>query len=394
LSDESRLPVDPSASTPEGFDESQRGRPNGFMAEPDVFDTWFTSSLTPQIGSHWVQDMDRHRRLFPMDVRPQSHEIIRTWGFYTIAKALLHENSIPWKNVAISGWVLDPDRKKMSKSKGNVVVPTELLEKFSADALRYWSGNARLGVDTAYDENVVKIGKRLVTKIYNASKFVLSQNGPLADITCELDRAFVDRLRMVAGTVTGQLNEFNFSQALATLESFFWNSFTDTYVEFAKKRARGDQSTRPEDQGSGLATLRLGLATLIKMFAPFIPYICEEVWSWSFAEETGVKSVCVAPWPQQTEFEAVPPPSDSRSFDVAATVYSAINRQKSDNQLSLGVYIDKLSLSAAPKTLSVIQLIEDDVKAATRCESWELIPRDDLEEEVVHISDMRVREKE
>ncbi len=349
LAEESRLPVDPSASTPDGFNEAQRGQPNGFMAEPDVFDTWFTSSLTPQIGSHWVQDVDRHRRLFPMDVRPQSHEIIRTWGFYTIAKAMLHENTIPWKNIAISGWVLDPDRKKMSKSKGNVVVPTELLEKFSADALRYWSGNARLGVDTAYDENIVKIGKRLVTKIYNASKFVLSQSGPLSDISCELDRAFVDRLRKVVGTITEQLNEFNFSSALSTLESFFWNSFTDTYVEFAKKRARGDQISSPEDQGSALATLRLGLATLIKMFAPFIPYICEEVWSWSFAEETGSKSVCVAAWPKEADFEAVPPPDDGRSFDVAAAVYSAINRQKSDNQLSLGVYVDAISLAADAK---------------------------------------------
>ena len=191
------------------------------MAEPDVFDTWFTSSLTPQIGSYWVRDLERHERLFPMDLRPQSHEIIRTWGFYTIAKALLHEDNIPWKNIAISGWVLDPDRKKMSKSKGNVVVPTELLEKFSADALRYWSGNARLGVDTAYDENIVKIGKRLVVKIYNASKFVLAQNGPIADITCELDRAFIERLRKAVKVTTEQLEEYNFSSALSTVESFF-----------------------------------------------------------------------------------------------------------------------------------------------------------------------------
>ena len=394
LADENSLPVDPSTTAPNGFDESQRDQPNGFMAEPDVFDTWFTSSLTPQIGSYWVRDLERHQRLFPYDLRPQSHEIIRTWGFYTIAKALLHEDKIPWKNVAISGWVLDPDRKKMSKSKGNVVVPTELLEKFSADALRYWSGNARLGVDTAYDENIVKIGKRLVVKIYNASKFVLAQSGPMADISCELDRAFVERLRKAVKTTTEQLNDFNFSSALSTIESFFWNSFTDTYVEFAKNRARGDQSSRPEDQGSALATLRLGLATVIKMFAPFIPYICEEIWSWAFAEETGIKSVCLAPWPKEGDFGGIPLPQDPRSFEVAATVYSAINRQKSDNQLSLGTYVEKLSLSATPATLATVRVIADDVQAATRCELWDLVPKDDLEEDVVQIADMTVKEKE
>jgi valyl-tRNA synthetase len=390
VADEAMLPVDPSATPPVGFDEAQRGLPNGFMAEPDVFDTWFTSSLTPQIGSHWLRNQDRHRRLFPMDVRPQSHEIIRTWGFYTIAKALLHEEKIPWKNIAISGWVLDPDRKKMSKSKGNVVVPTELLEKFSADALRYWSGNARLGVDTAYDENIVKIGKRLVTKIYNASKFVISQNGSASAISCELDRAFVDRLRTVVKTTTEQLTEYNFSGALSTVESFFWNSFTDTYVEFAKKRARGDQGPGQEDQGSALATLRLGLATLIKLFAPFIPYICEEVWSWAFAEETGIESVCIAPWPKEADFEAIPGPDNPRSFEVASAVYSAINRQKSDNQLSLGASIDMLSLSASPNTIGIVSQIADDLKAATRCESWELREKEGLGDEVIEISDLKV----
>ncbi|MDQ7783534.1 MAG: valine--tRNA ligase [Desulfomonilaceae bacterium] len=388
------LPVDPSTSPPAGFREEQRDRPNGFMAEPDVFDTWFTSSLTPQIGSHWVLDRDRHRRLFPMDVRPQSHEIIRTWGFYTIAKALLHEDEIPWKNINISGWVLDPDRKKMSKSKGNVVVPTELLETFSSDALRYWSGNARLGVDTAYDENIVKIGKRLVVKIYNASKFVLSQSGDVSDVSCEMDRAFVDRLRKVVLTATEHLNEFNFSGALSAVESFFWNSFTDTYVEFSKVRAWGGQGVEAKDQGSALATLRMGLETLIKMFAPFVPYICEEVWSWRFAKETGIRSVCIAPWPKVEDFDAIPLPDSPRSFDVAVAAYSAVNRAKSDSRLSRGAYIERLALSAAPKTLNIIETIADDVKGAARCHAWELIPKEGLEEDVVEVGDVHAAERD
>ncbi len=393
LGKKEELPVDPSTAHPDGFSEGQRGKPNGFMAEPDVFDTWFTSSLTPQIGSHWVLDEERHRRLFPMDVRPQSHEIIRTWGFYTIAKAMLHEDEIPWKNIKISGWVLDPDRKKMSKSKGNVVVPAELLEKFSSDALRYWSGNARLGVDTAYDENIVKIGKRLVVKIYNASKFVLSQKGAVSDISCELDRAFVDRLRKVVGTTTEQLNVFNFSGALSTVESFFWNSFTDTYVEFSKMRAWGGEGIEPKDQGSAIAALRLGLEALIKMFAPFIPYICEEVWSWRFAKETGIGSVCIAPWPKEEDYRDIPLPESPKSLDTAGAVYSAINREKSDNQLSRGAYIEKITLSAAPATIALIETIANDVKGAVRCDSWELIPKDGLDEEAIELSNMQVRER-
>jgi valyl-tRNA synthetase len=160
VADARALPVDPSSDTPPGFEESQRGRPHGFAGESDVFDTWFTSSMSPQIASGWTLDPERHRRLFPMDLRPQSHEIIRTWAFYTVAKALLHEGTIPWRHVAISGWVLDPDRKKMSKSKGNVVTPMHLLDQYGADAVRYWALSARLGTDTAFDEKVLKVGRR------------------------------------------------------------------------------------------------------------------------------------------------------------------------------------------------------------------------------------------
>ena len=168
------MPVDPTVDLPPGYGAEQRDRPGGFTAEADVFDTWFTSSLTPQIGSGWRLDPERHAALFPADIRPQSHEIIRTWAFYTIAKALLHEHTIPWQHVVISGWILDPDRKKMSKSKGNVVTPMHLLDEYTSDGVRYWAASARLGTDTAFDEKVLKVGKRLVTKLYNAGKFVLA----------------------------------------------------------------------------------------------------------------------------------------------------------------------------------------------------------------------------
>lgn len=385
---EDQLPVDPAVTCPSGYSEGQRGIANGFVAEADVFDTWFTSSLTPQIASRWLVDEDRHSKLFPMDLRPQSHEIIRTWAFYTIVKSLLHENIIPWKNINISGWVLDPDRKKMSKSKGNVIVPTDLLEKYSSDALRYWAGNARLGVDTAYDENIVKIGNRLVVKIYNASKFVLSQKGPGNSISCELDRAFIDHLRKAVRTVTEQLNEYNFCSALSTLESFFWHSFTDSYLELSKKRTWGGDGIKSEDQGSSIAAQRLGLKTLIKMFAPFIPYICEEVWSWEFAGETGIKSISIAPWPNDTDFKGISPPDKNSSFDVAQAVYSAVNKAKAAHQLPSWRSIESIVIHANPNIINIIEPIASDLKAAIRSTSWELLSNTALKEDVIDVSNI------
>ncbi len=390
IADEKQLPVDPSISCPAGYQDAQRGVPNGFVAENDVFDTWFTSSLSPQIGSHWLLDKKRHQRLFPMDLRPQSHEIIRTWAFYTIVKAMLHEDTIPWKNVTISGWVLDPDRKKMSKSKGNVVVPTELMEKYSSDTLRYWAGSARLGVDTAYDEKVVKIGKRLVTKLYNAAKFVLSQQGEPGPITCELDRAFIHRLKAMVQKAEHHLAQFDFSTALAAIESFFWNSFTDTYLEFSKKRAWGDQGGDAGDQGSALAALQMGLETLTKMFAPYMPFICEEIWSWRFAQKRGIASVCVAPWPTESDFDGIAPPEAPQSFDLATTIFYAVNKQKTDNQLSIGRQLSSITVHLNAKTKAIADMIEDDIQAATRCERIVWHVADHLEDGQVELSDMKV----
>src|SRR5439155_2768210 len=225
--------------------------------EPDIFDTWFTSSLTPQISSRWLLDPERHRRLFPADIRPQSHEIIRTWAFYTIAKAMLHENAIPWRHAVVSGWILDPDRKKMSKSRGNVVTPMHLLDEYSADGVRYWAASARLGTDTAFDDKVFKIGKRLVTKLFNAGKFVLGQAGADGGGAAELDRAFALRLRALGGRVTASPEEFDSAHALQDTEAFLWNDFTDTFIELTKARAR-------EGDASAIAALRLGLNVLLR----------------------------------------------------------------------------------------------------------------------------------
>jgi valyl-tRNA synthetase len=357
------LPVDPTSDVPPGYRPEQRDQPGGFSGETDIFDTWFTSSLTPQISSKWALDPERHRKLFPADVRPQSHEIIRTWAFYTIAKALLHEDTIPWKHAIVSGWILDPDRKKMSKSRGNVVTPMHLLDAYGADGIRYWAASARLGTDTAFDDKVFKVGKRLATKLFNAGKFVLQQEGDLAPIDHELDRAFVARLRTLVERVTRLYEEFEYAHALQETEAFFWRDFTDTYLELVKVRAR-DQ----ERGGSARAALRLGLDVLLRLFAPVLPYITEEVWSWAFAEERERPSIHGAAWPGAVDFAAIASPADPTAFDAAVACLAAINKAKSEGGVSVGRGVRSLTVRANAATAARLASVTADVMASARVE--------------------------
>ena len=399
-----QLPVDPMIHVPTGYEESQRDQPGGFTGEADIFDTWFTSSMTPQIASHWGTDANRHAKLFPADIRPQAHEIIRTWAFYTIAKAMLHEDRIPWKNVLISGWILDPERKKMSKSKGNVVTPSEPIDRFGADAVRYWAASARLGVDTAIDEKVYKVGKRLSTKLYNAGKFVLSQSAIAAPISEELDRAFIGRLQTLVERATTSAEDFNLAQALQDTESFFWSHFTDTYLELAKPRARwyvdeesaegGCDAARAARSGSAVATLRLGFDVLLRLFAPVMPYITEEIWSWVYAEERAEPSIHRAPWPGAADFAGIERPESEHSFDLAVASLQAINKAKSDAEVSMGREVEHLVLAANDKTLGGLALVADDVMAAARVHARELFADSSLEDGVFEAREARFIERD
>jgi len=368
--DAADLPVDPMTGSPRGYEEAQRGKPSGFVADADVFDTWFTSSLTPQLVSGWTLTPERHQAVFPMDIRPQSHEIIRTWAFYTIAKALLHEQTIPWKNVVISGWILDPDRKKMSKSKGNVVTPMHLLDEHGADSVRYWAASARLGMDTAFDEKVLKLGRRLVTKIFNASKFVLALPGEEGPITAELDRGFVAELRTLIERVAGYFDAFDFAHALMETESFFWNNFTDSYLELAKVRAREDKDGSA--QASAVTTLRLGLDVLLRLFAPFLPYITEEVWSWAYAQERGQASIHRAPWPTVAELNDIAAPQLPHTFKTALSCFTAVNKYKSENGASVARGIRNLKVTAHPDQGPALEAVRDDIVSASRAEDFTL----------------------
>jgi valyl-tRNA synthetase len=365
-----RLPVDPLAEPPPGYDESQRDKPGGFIGDPDVQDTWATSSLSPQIESRWELDPDRHRSLFPMDVRPQSHEIIRTWAFYTITKAWLHHRDVPWRHAVISGWVLDPDRKKMSKSKGNVVTPLHLLDTYSADGVRYWAARARPGVDTAYEEAVFKVGRRLVTKLFNAGRFVLGCLGDVDDarlgpaaITAELDRAFAARLRDVVARATDAYEDFDWATALEGVEGFFWAELCDDYLEMVKPRAY----QQPLDAGglSALATLRLALSVVLRLFAPVLPTITEELWSRRFATLEGrTRSIHTSPWPSEAEFAAIPAADHPGSFDAARAILGEVRRVKGNAKVSLRWPVASLHVTAPDAGVAAAQAVADDVRAA------------------------------
>jgi valyl-tRNA synthetase len=348
--DEAVLPVDPQEDVPPGFTPDQRGVAGGFIGDPDVMDTWATSSLTPQIAAHWEDDPDLFGRVFPMDLRPQAHDIIRTWLFYTVFRSEVEHASLPWWNAAISGFVLDPDRKKMSKSKGNVVVPTEVFERHSADAVRYWAGRARLGIDAAFDEKQMKDGRRLAIKILNASKFALGIDADAGDVVRPLDRAMLAELRSVVGVATDALQGYEHARALGATERVFWG-FTDDYLELVKQRAYGVQG--PEAAGSAVAALRSALHTLLRLFAPFLPYATEEVWSWW---QEG--SVHRSSWPRPDELVAA---GDPEVYAIAAAVLGAVRKEKALAKVSLRAPVRRAVVHDTPERLAKLAAAEDDV---------------------------------
>jgi valyl-tRNA synthetase len=367
FADEKSLPVDPLSEAPAGYKPEQRGQPGGFSGDPDVMDTWATSSLTPQIESHWGVDPQRHKKLFPMDVRPQAHEIIRTWAFYTIVKAWMHDNEIPWKHAAISGWILDPDRKKMSKSKGNVVTPEHLLKEYSTDAVRYWAARAKLGADTAFDEGLFKIGRKLVTKLFNASRFVASQferiGKPLGsfaevDITEPLDQALVAKLRGVIDQASKNFENFDYSSALQETEEAFW-SFCDHYLELIKVRSYKEQDSAA--RASAFATLEWSLRTFLRLLAPFLPYVTEEIWSHTFAGTGKSASVHTSPWPLVAEAARVHEPKHPQAYSAALEVISKIRGAKTDSKVSLKCPVDSLTVTGKAENLAALKLVLEDV---------------------------------
>ena len=360
LAAESALPVDPSSDAPEGYREEQRSQPGGFVAEPDVMDTWATSSLTPQIATGWEDDPDLFERTFPMDLRPQGPEIIRTWLFDTIVRAHFEHDALPWTDTAINGWVLDPDRKKMSKSKGNVVTPLPLVEQHGADAIRYWAANGRPGTDTAVDVGQMKVGRRLAIKILNASKFALGVRGETVggEVSAPLDRALLVALGDLVDDATTAFDDYDYARALERTERFFWG-FCDDYLELVKQRAYG----APDDLGTASAarTLELALSTLLRLFAPHLPFVTEEVWSWW---QPG--SIHRSDWPSSPALQELAADGDPEVYVVAATVIGAVRKAKSDAQRSMRTEAPRVRVSDTRERLAKLARADDDIRAAGR----------------------------
>jgi valyl-tRNA synthetase len=350
---ESRLPVDPAAEVPDGYTEDQRDRPGGFTGDPDVMDTWATSSLTPQIAGGWEDDPELFAEVFPYDLRPQAHEIIRTWLFATLLRAHFEHGSLPWTDAAISGWVVDPDRKKMSKSKGNVVTPMALLEQYGADAVRYWAASARLGVDTTFDEAQLRVGRRLAVKLLNASKFVLAfPDGGEGPVTEPLDAAMLAQLANVVDDVTAAYDDYDHAGALDRTETFFW-MFCDDYLELVKTRAYagGDAAA------SAARALRLALSTLLRLFAPVLPYVCEEVWSWW---QDG--SVHRPPWPASGNLRAASGAgADGVVLDVVAEMLGRVRKVKSEAKMSMRAPVARLEVYDSAARLAAVRAGQGDL---------------------------------
>ena len=380
-----QLPVDPSTDMPQGFTSEQRGVANGFTGDPDIMDTWATSSLTPQLAGHWVDDSDLFERIFPMDVRPQGHDIIRTWLFSTMVRSNFEHDVAPWKNTCLSGWILDPDRKKMSKSKGNVVTPSDLFDQYGSDAVRYWAASARPGVDTAFSEDQMKVGRKLATKLLNLTKFVLGAGSNETVGTASagtgaasgaagaqpkdlVDQAMLVRLAEVVDAATVALEQFDYARALERTETFFW-WFCDDYVELVKTRAYGET----QDSSSARVSLRRALSIVQRLLAPMLPFATEEVWSWW---QSG--SIHRAHWPTITEtlagFNAAPDVVDD--LDAICEVLGVIRRTKTEAKVSQRAEVAKLVVTAEAKTVSMLQANLLDLRNAGSLQEIEFVVSD------------------
>ena len=376
---EAELPIDPSSDVPAGYTEDQRSQPGGFMGDPDVMDTWATSSLTPQIAGGWERDPDLFARVFPMDLRPQAHEIIRTWLFSSVVRADLENNELPWQHAAISGWILDPDRKKMSKSKGNVVTPMDMLDEYSSDAVRYWAASGRPGTDTAFDIGQMKIGRRLAIKLLNASKFALTlsqlssdldrTNITAATIVEPVDLALLAKLALTVESATNAFEDFNYAKALDATETFFWE-FTDDYVELVKERAYGE--TEGVNSESARATLLITLDTLLRLFAPFLPFTTEETWSW-FNND----SIHTSHWPDSDTLRAVAPSGNIAALATATQALRMIRKTKSEAKLSMRAVVSAAVFTGTPEMLKHLDSVATDLKAAGSIEELETVSAPD-----------------
>ncbi|MGU3411616.1 valine--tRNA ligase [Microbacterium sp. M1A1_1b] len=361
---EAQLPVDPSSEPAPGYQDDQRGVPNGFVGELDVMDTWATSSLTPQLAGKWETDPALYDLVYPYDVRPQAQDIIRTWLFTTVLRSQLEADVVPWKHASISGFIVDPDRKKMSKSKGNVVTPMSVLEQHGADAVRYWAASSKLGTDAAFDPQnpkQIKVGRRLAIKVLNAAKFVYGFDLPTGatSVTEALDIDMLAALGTTIEQATTAFEGFDHARALEVTERFFW-TFCDDYLELVKERAYGTApDATHETQASAVLALRAAIDALLRLLAPFLPFATEEVWAW-----THDTSVHTAAWPTAADL-----PVDAAETGLLAAVGQAligIRGAKTAAKASQKTPVTRAVVAAPASTRELVERAAVDLAAVGR----------------------------
>lgn len=392
--DFSALPIDPSTDVPPGYHPEQRNQPGGFAPEIDIMDTWATSSLTPQIAGQWLQNEKLFQLVFPMDLRAQGHDIIRTWLFSTMVRSHLEADLLPWKHAAISGWILDPDRKKMSKSKGNVVTPMGLLNTHGSDAVRYWAASARLGTDAIFEEKQMKIGRRLAIKILNAAKFAFTMAGENQPVVIDktaiiepIDKAMLQGIAQVVDQATQAFEKFDHTRALETTENYFW-TFCDDYLELVKDRAYNrDGNLCAKTVNSARSTLNIAIDTFVRLLAPFLPFATEEVWQWYHPGS----SVHQAQWPNAKVLSQLATDTPRAMLDSAGLALAALRKVKSEAQVSQRSAFARLRLAVPNDELENLSLVMADLRAAAHVEGDFELQGGSTEIEVLH-SELKLSE--
>lgn len=354
---EDQLPVDPLKDLPKGYKKED------VIPEKDVLDTWATSSLTPHLAVDRYKGKPIYKRLYPMTLRPQAHDIISFWLFNTLARGHIHDNALPWKDAMISGWALDPKGKKMSKSKGNNIEPQDLIKKYGADAVRYWAGSSKLGDDVPYQEKDVQTGKKTVTKIWNASKFTIMnlegfKPGKIENLEV-MDKWLLSKLMNVVKSSTESLDKYEYSRTKQETDIFFWQKFCDNYLEFVKHRVYGDDL----DTKSKIAaqnTLYYALLTQLKLFAPIMPFITEEVYQMYFKGFEKKESIHITDWPEYKK--SLVDEEAEKTGDLAVQIISEIRKHKSTQKQSLKVEIESLTINCTKEEKKLVELVLDDIK--------------------------------
>ncbi|MDD3887889.1 MAG: valine--tRNA ligase [Patescibacteria group bacterium] len=349
LPEEKDLPVDPIENKPKN--PCPKCQSNNFIPEKDVMDTWMTSSLTPQINSHW-QEENENKKLYPMSLRIQAFEIIRTWLFYTIVKSWYHEKSLPWQDVMISGHGLDKQGRKISKSLGNYEPVANIIKRYGSDALRYWSAGSNLGNNLRYKEEEVKDGKKLITKLFNASKFCLMflQNSKL-EIDSKLypiDAWILSKLQNTIKTTTRYFNDYEYSKAKKEVYNFFWKNFADNYIELSKSRLYNDENK--EAKNSAQATLYICLINILKMFAPILPHITEEIWQTLKQDNKELEtSIHISSWPE-IDKKLINEKQENLG-DQIVEILSEVRKTKSNANLAMNKDIKEIIIDSKEKDL-------------------------------------------